>query len=139
MSSDHEHPEYRNDDNNDGEDNDDDGDDGGGGDDAEKSWVDTNTKPAPSCAYCDKDDPVVSFCDTCTSSLCMFCYDCHTRQKQYKSHNVANFDNATATKSEIKKSKLLSSNDTGYDQSLSLGKSVCISSDCNGIQESNNT
>ena len=139
LSSDHEYPGYRNDDDNDDDDDDNDDDDDDDGGDAEKSWVDTNTKPASSCAYCDKDDPVVAFCNTCTSSLCTFCYNCHIRQKQYKSHNVTSFDSATAIKRKIKKSNLPSRSDTGYDQSLSLGESVYISSDCNGVQESNNT
>lgn len=60
-------------------------------DNTETFSTDSYTQQA-SCSYCEKDDPVVAFCHTCESSLCTFCYDCHIRQKQYKRHNVANFE-----------------------------------------------
>ena len=62
--------------------------------------VDMCVKPASLCAYCDKNDPVVAYCDTCASSLCTFCYDCHIRQNQYKSHNVTNFENVVTSMAE---------------------------------------
>ena len=137
QSTDPEHPEHRNNDDDDDDDIDDvdDVDDDGN---SMKSFANAYIKPASLCTYCDKNDPVVAYCNTCASSLCEFCYNCHVRQNQYKSHNVTIFYSATAMKHKIKEHSNMSNDNTGYSESLSL-KESCISSKCNNIQEKNKT
>ena len=62
-----------------------------------------------SCSDCDKNDPIVAYCHTCKSSLCTFCYDCHVRQRKYKSHEVVNFEQAATEFTCTEKSNKMSS------------------------------
>jgi hypothetical protein len=44
------------------------------------------------CGLCESTDPVVSYCDDCSSPLCDFCLRAHHRQRQYNGHCVKSID-----------------------------------------------
>ena len=53
------------------------------------------------CNECDEDEPVVAYCQICSSNLCQFCYENHKRSKRFRDHNTATVTKLRSNKNVI--------------------------------------